>query len=128
MERSLLMTVQQIRVRAVHLRGCAAIAVGDLARAERDARKLYGERAPWAAALGDALHAGILATRQDARAGSEAYAHAARQLTASDMALYAAACQYRANELVGNDVGELEKWMRARKIREPQRLARLLAA
>jgi serine/threonine protein kinase/tetratricopeptide (TPR) repeat protein len=127
MERSLLLSVQQIRVRAIHLRGCAAIATGDAARAERDAHKLDGEKAPWAAALADALRAGVRATSGDARMASEAYAHAANKLTVSDMALYAAACRYRAVELVGGDANEVETWMRARKIREPAKMARLLA-
>jgi hypothetical protein len=127
MERSQLLYVQQIRVRAVHLRGCAGLAAGDAGRAERDARKLEAEKAPWAAALGDALRAGVLATQGDARAASEAYAHAASELTVSDMALYAAACRHRAADLVGGDLREVETWMQARKIREPEKLARLLA-
>jgi hypothetical protein len=128
MKRSLLLSVQQIRVRAVHLRGCAAIATGDAGTAEKVARQLDAEAAPWAAALAVALRAGVMLRSGDARAASETYAHAATLLTASDMALYALACRYRAAEVVSADLGEVHAAMVALKIRAPERLVRFLAA
>ena len=131
LERSLLLSVQQIRVRAVHLRGCAAIMVGDGARAEKDARRLDGEKAPWASALAQALRAGRLASQGHKREAAESYLAAANNLTAADMSLYAAACRFRAAELghAPDDAAanEAEAWMRQRKIREPNRVAQLLA-
>ena len=110
------------------LRGCAAIATGDVSTAERAARALDAEKAPWAAALAVALRAGGLWRTGDARAASEAYAHGATLLTAADMALYALACRYRAAQMINADLGELDAAMTALKIRSPEQLVRLLAA
>jgi hypothetical protein len=132
MGRSMLMTVQQIRVRATHLRGCAAIVTGAWGRAEGDARLLEREDAPWASALALTLRAGIAGHQGRRKQGMELFARAGDALAACDMALYAAAARRRSAQLRDDAesqgaIGSLDAWMSERHIKNPLHLGRMLA-
>jgi hypothetical protein len=132
MRKSMILTVQQIRVRATHLRACAALAADQLGRAERDAARLEGEKSPWASALALTIRAAV-AARQDRRVqAADLYGRAAAELAACDMSLYAAGAQRRRGELLGGEAGAREidladRWMQGHHIKEPDRLTRMLA-
>jgi hypothetical protein len=132
MKKSMILTVQQVRVRAVHLRGCAALAAGEPARAERDAHRLEGEKAPWASALALTLRGGLAARRGQHAEAAARYAQATTALLACDMPLYAAAAQRRRGEfLTGDDgaleVGRADAWMESHQVKQPMLLSRMLA-
>ena len=73
LKRSLLMRVQYLRLRAIHLRGRAALALAAdgrdvkelLAAAEKDARRILHERVPWADPMAELLLAGVARQRGD---------------------------------------------------------------
>ncbi len=132
MKRSMLLTVQQIRVRATHLRGCAAVAAQQWALAEADARRLDKEHAPWAAALATTVRAGALAHQDREAEAAQLYASAADQLAACDMALYAAAARRRHAELrsdpdAARELETSDRWMLERLVKDPSKLSRMLA-
>jgi hypothetical protein len=89
---SLLLSVQQIRVRMTHLRGCAHLALGQSGEALKLARSLEGEKVPWATALATTLRAGH--QRRETSA-SPLYADAIGALDTCGMQLYAAAARLR---------------------------------
>jgi hypothetical protein len=142
LRRSLLMRVQLIRIGMHQLRARCALAkaitvsTGDsrtfLAVAEGDARRLERERMPWGKALAQLIRAGVAACRGN-RTESIARLQAAETgLEASDMRHLAAVARRRIGELTGGEEGrvvveEVNSWMSAREIRNPDRFAAMLA-
>jgi tetratricopeptide (TPR) repeat protein len=128
-KRSLLLSVQQIRVRVEHLRGAAYLARGDLESAEKAARRLTKEHAGWATALAALLRAGITERRGDPTM-AEAYACAASALDAADMRLYAAAAWARAGVVAGSESMQQRAaaaiaWLHGRGVVDPERFSRI---
>ena len=124
-ERSMLLQVQQIRIRAQHFRASCLLAVGSIEAALRDAKRLESEKVGWSLALALTLRAG--ASRDAAL-----FAQAAAALDAADMSLYAAAARRRQGELLASDEGralceEADAWMLRQQIRHPDRMTDLLA-
>jgi hypothetical protein len=140
LRRSLLLRIQAIRVFAIDQRArCAIMAAREsssrrnalLAAAESDARRLAREGAPWAAALGELLRAGVADVRGDAQGAASHFALAIAALDATDMALYAAAARRRHGELLGGAEGSAlvdaaGMWMEGQTIRHPGRMTRML--
>jgi hypothetical protein len=132
LEGSMLLRVQQIRVRAIHFRGSAHAAAGDSAAAiEREARRLDRE-APWARALGTLLHAAARKRRGDLDGAITLVDRAADELAAADLHLYAACAQRRHGALAGGEAGAAEiaaadDWLATQGIRNPDRMTSMLA-
>jgi serine/threonine protein kinase len=133
-QRSLLLKVQQIRIRTLHLRGCIQLTAQphSPAAAEREATALEGEGVPWARALALALRAGVARVRGEIESASSLFVKAADELAAADMALYASAARRRAGELRGGEEGAAlvqaaDDWMTQEEIAYPERMASLLA-
>jgi hypothetical protein len=139
LEASLFMKVQFIRIEAIHLRARAALAAAALAPgaaknelievAERDARALERERAPWAAALARLLRAGVAAQRQQETAAMTQLDAAAVALDTLEMRGYAAAARARRGQLTGDataQAGALAA-LRAAGAPDPEALTRMLA-
>jgi tetratricopeptide (TPR) repeat protein len=142
LERSLLMRVQLIRIGMRHLRARCALAkavsvsTGErgpyLASAERDARRVERERMAWGRGLALLIRAGVATGRGD-RAQAIAWLDAAVvDLEANDMRYPAAVARRRLGELKGGAEGralidDVNAWMSAQKIRDPDRFAAMLA-
>jgi eukaryotic-like serine/threonine-protein kinase len=128
--RSLLLRVQQIRVRAVHLRACTHLASGRIDDVRRAIDDLEGEGAPWAKALALLLRAGVAERSGDPRAAATAYRDAGAALDRADMALYAAAARVGLHRIdPGDPAAELggARWMTEHGVVEPARIAAVLA-
>jgi eukaryotic-like serine/threonine-protein kinase len=109
---SLLLRVQNIRVETQHLRARCVIAeakasgnLGMLDVATNAARKIAGERMPWALAIAQLISASVAVLRGDARA-KDALLATEQALTAADMHLYAAVTRYRRGQLIGGEQGD----------------------
>jgi hypothetical protein len=116
--RSLLLRVQHTRVKARWLHARCAIAAGSLDLAEKDARALEAEDAPWIDGFVSAIRAGIASAR-----GGDPGAllrEASERFDAADMTLFAACCRLRAGDPEG------ERWLRAHGIKAPEKLARMV--
>ncbi|WP_433936337.1 serine/threonine-protein kinase PknK [Sorangium cellulosum] len=144
--------VQNFRITLLHLRARAALAAAApgsaparglrgwlwraerdrlLRAAERDALRLEGEEARWAAALAAALHGAIAAARGHPGEAALLLERAAARFDQLDMALYAAAARFQQGSLTTGDAGRRlidqgERWMRAQGIVRPARLAATL--
>jgi hypothetical protein len=135
-ERSQLLRVQQVRIFLTHVRARTALALAArrpdeslLRAAARDAWALASEGAPWAAALGRLIEAGI-AARRGADA-AELLADAADRCEAAQMGLYAACARWlRGRLLVGGEGRRLSElaaaWMAAQRVVKCDRIAMLL--
>jgi MoxR-like ATPase len=94
------------------------------------ARRLEGERLPWAAALARLLRASETAGHGDKPRAREQSMDAASALTVSDMRLYAAVTRRRAGELAGGEEGralveKADAFMTGQMVRNPDRFAAL---
>ena len=103
-----------------------------LRAARSDARRLERERTSWGTALAQLVQAGIAATRGDLSAARERLTAAVTGLEACDMRLYAAAARRRLGQLVGGSEGQTliagaDAWMAGQTIRNPARMAAMLA-
>jgi hypothetical protein len=144
LKRSFILQSQIVRVEALQLRARAALAAAcDCSRdsreradflriADRQARSLLKENAPWA--LGQALlvRAGVAAVRGDLPQAVDHLVGAERTCANVDMNLHVAAARRRRGELVSGEAGaalqrEADAWMMSREIRNPARMAALLA-
>ena len=141
LHKSLLLQVQFIRLEALHLRARTELAAArsgggvDGARVEAalaDARRIERARMPWATPLATLIRAGAAALAGDAAQAATLCELAARELDGAGMALYATVARWRLGHLVGGGDGyalvtAANEWMRAQKVREPRRLAAVLA-
>jgi hypothetical protein len=128
--RSLLLRVQQIRVRAVHLRACTHLASGRLDDVRGAVTELEAEGAPWAKALALLLRAGVAERSGDRRGAAAAYRDAGAALDKADMALYAASARVGLGRVDPSDAGaEIAgaRWMTEHGVVEPARFAGVLA-
>jgi hypothetical protein len=141
LRRSLLLSVQVVRVAIGSLVGRLALAAAAedptqraelLSRAERASRALAKENAEWAHAWAHFLSAGVCAQRGQADRAKVLLERAAGAFRDVDMELCAAATRLRLGRLVGGDEGrglveEAERWLREHNVAAPGRLAQTLA-
>jgi hypothetical protein len=141
LEQSLLLRVQYVRLESLHHRGAAALALAAnpatpevlrsrlLRTAEADARRILRERAAWATPLAQLLLAAIASILGDREGGASVLAEAEAGFNAARMSLYAAAARFRRGELLGDGsmAAEAAAWMHGQKIRNPARMAAMLA-
>jgi hypothetical protein len=140
LQRSLLMRVQYLRLRAFHLRGRSALALATdgrdrkelLAAAESDAQRILREKVPWSDPMAELLMAGVEKQRGDLGKAKGALERALKGFEAADMALWACASRRRLAEVTGGDAGkttaeQCDADMRAKAVKEPDRMVRLLA-
>ena len=139
--RSLLLQVQFIRLEALHLRARTLLAAartgGGVVPARvhaalADARRIERARMAWATPLATLVRAGAAALQGDAAVAASRCEEAARGLDAAGMALYATVARLRLGHLVGGGEGyalvtAANERMQAQQIREPRRLAAVLA-
>jgi serine/threonine protein kinase len=135
LERSFILRAQSIRIQSLSFRARAAIAADDpeaAALAEKDAGRIERERMPWGNALAKLLRAGVASVREE-KTEAIAYLEAAeRDLVAADMALHATVARRRRGQLAGGTdgaalVAAANEWMAAQSIRNPERMAAMLA-
>ncbi len=86
----------------------------------------------WAGPVAGLLQAGVAATRGDASAAAALLETAEREFASGDMALYAAVARRRRGELLGGAEGgalvaAADEWMGGQAIRNPPRMAAMLA-
>jgi hypothetical protein len=138
---SLLLMCQLTLLEALQLRARAALAAAtqpgadkkaQLAAAERDAKKIAGERMPWSTPLGDLLFAGIANARGLDAAAIGHLERAAAGLDEADMPLYAIAARYRLGSLQGGEKGArlrdtARDWLTDQGVKNPARLVAMLA-
>jgi hypothetical protein len=139
LERSHLLRVQQVRVFMQHLRGRSALAAAAqgkdreqlLQSADRDARALTREGAPWAEALALLLSAGVALGRGDRIGALKLLQDGSRRCEATGMRLFAVASNRQRGLLMTGDEGRTlvesaDAWMRSEQIVRPERMADLL--
>jgi eukaryotic-like serine/threonine-protein kinase len=136
--------VQFFRIEWLHLRGRCAVAAAcgealsvshreELLRsAQKDARRIERERVRWGDPLGALLRAGISSLRGEREESLQSLASAETGFAAADMALYAAAARRCRGVMLGGDEGRAlvdaaDAWMRNERIRNPERMAAMLA-
>jgi hypothetical protein len=133
--KSLLLHAQHVRIDVNQLWARSALAVATksadpnpfLSEAERTARRLDRERAPWATAHARYIRAGIAAIRGNRSKAVTLLTEAAQWYEAAEMLLYAAAVRRRSGELAGGDEGRAQitaadRWMMDQGIRKPDRI------
>lgn len=127
LQQSMLLQVQQIRVRAVYFRACARAAVGDIRGARDDMRRLEREEVGWSHALALLVRAALEGTER-----SMATLRAAIiELQACDLGLYADAAKHRLAVLGAHAsdtqaVRDANAALRARGIQDPVRMTDML--
>jgi serine/threonine protein kinase len=137
---SLLHRIQHMRMCTCHLRArsalAAAMAGSDpgllLTAAERDARRLEGEKRADARGWARLVRAGIAAAAGTPARAAALLAEAAADLDMAGMGHYAAAARRRLGEVVGGEQGRAlvaaaDSWMRDQNIRNPARMTAMLA-
>ncbi|MGZ3440131.1 MAG: ATP-binding protein, partial [Polyangia bacterium] len=141
LHKSLLLQVQFIRLEALHLRARTLLAAarsgggvdgGRVQAALADARRIERARMPWAVPLGTLIRAGAAALADDPARAASLCELAARDLDAAGMSLYATVARWRLGHLIGGGDGyalvtAATEWMQTQKVREPRRLAAVLA-
>ena len=104
---SLQLQNQVTRVIMLEQRARSALAVGLVARAERDARRIKRERTPWAEGFADRILAGVAWHRGERDASLSLLRSAAAGLERDSLRLHAAATWRRFGELMGGDEGRV---------------------
>ncbi|MGZ3428704.1 MAG: hypothetical protein ACXVCV_18755, partial [Polyangia bacterium] len=141
LHKSLLLQVQFIRLEALHLRARTLLAAartgggvdgGRVQAALADARRIERARMPWAVPLGALIRAGAAALADDPARAASLCEVAAHDLDAAGMSLYATVARWRLGHLIGGGDGyalvtAATEWMQTQKVREPRRLAAVLA-
>jgi hypothetical protein len=100
--------------------------------AEEHARTILREKTLWGGALALVLRAGAAATRGETERALSLIEPAEAGLAGADMALHASVARRRRGELLGGDTGRslvasADAWMSGQGIRNPKRMAAMLA-
>ena len=100
--------------------------------AEKDARRIVGEKLAWSTPLAILIRACVAARRGDHETAAKHFDHAARGFDAAQLLLHAAATRRRLGPLVGGDRGRgmveaADAWMMEQKIKSPERMTAMLA-
>jgi len=144
LEKSLLLTVQMIRVEMYHLRARSALAMAadapadsperrELMRsAERDARRIEKEKERWAAALAQLVRASLARLRDDDERATELLRAAIQGFDATQTGLHAAVARRRLGDLIGGAEGDEARqaatsFMRSHGIANPDGMTAMLA-
>jgi tetratricopeptide (TPR) repeat protein len=139
LEKSLYLRAQIVLVHSLSFRARTAIAAAVsretdslLGDAERDARRIEGEGTPWAAGLAVLLRAGAASARGQKPRALGLLATAEEKFTAADMALHATLARRRRGQLLPGVEGralveEADRWMSEQGVRNPDRMAAMLA-
>ncbi|MCU1279309.1 MAG: hypothetical protein JWM53_2855, partial [bacterium] len=95
-------------------------------------RRIERARMPWATPLGTLIRAGAAALTDDSARAASLCEVAARELDAAGMSLYATVARLRLGHVIGGGDGyalvtAANEWMQAQQVREPRRLAAVLA-
>ena len=138
-----LFRLQLFRIEGWHLRARAALARAVesadarerkrfLRSAERDARRIEREGAPWAMPLAVLTRAGVASARSADDEACRLLSKADAEFTRADMALFAAAARRRRGELLGGREGraliaDADAWMAGQEIKNPARMTAMLA-
>jgi Cdc6-like AAA superfamily ATPase len=141
LESTMMLRIQLVRIMMVNLRAGAALAAAAskgrsaeamLREAESAAKCIERAHARWGDPLALLVRAGIAAKRHNEAAAVGLLERAARGFVAADMALYARAADRHRGQLLGGTEGarlvaEADAWMAAQAIRQPARMAVMLA-
>ncbi|MCC7535819.1 MAG: protein kinase [Deltaproteobacteria bacterium] len=142
LRRAFLFRVQLIHLAMLDLRGRAALAAawasppGERARKIRsaldDAARIDAQDASWARPLATLLRACVAQSEGRLDDASSRYAEAAAAFDTHDLELHGAVARMREGHLRGGDEGRAlveraTEWMRAQRVRAPDRMAALLA-
>lgn len=147
MRRTFLLHIQLNRIEATHLcgRGALAALVDDgtasrdkalnarlLRSAEKCVDKLMSEGAPWATGLARLLQAGIASARSDIDRALNMLLLAEEDFKTADSMIFTTVARRCRGELVGGSAGDQlvqssDEWMRSETIKNPARLASMLA-
>jgi hypothetical protein len=138
--RSLLNRVQHLRRGTFELRARCCLAMAQTGKnsirhrqlAERDAHRLDHENRPDARALATLIRAGVAMVRSNLDGAILCLQEAPQQFEACDMGLHAAVARRRLGQLLGGDQGrklinQADAWMTAQDVRNPVRMAAVLA-
>jgi hypothetical protein len=133
--RSLFLRVQVVRIFMLHLRARSALAAAAgaadprsfLRAAERDARRLEGEKMHWSGPLAQLIRAGVAARRGDTAGAGVLLENAVKGFDAADMGLFAATTRRRQGQLFGGNagrdlIGQADSWMAGQQIKNPSRM------
>jgi len=132
---SLLLSVQQNRVEALHFRGRAELALGCagrdrklIDRALSRARAIERERAPWGDGLAQLLRAGCDRARGNEESAADHARRAARALEAAGMELYAASARRGVGVLAHDEalIARADADLVALGVSSPSRMAAML--
>jgi hypothetical protein len=140
MSRAKVFFIQQMKIRALHLRGCARLALASplsprqkhlLRLANDDARRLDREKKEWAKGLASLLRAGAARAAGDIERCERELRQAIDVLEGCDMKLFAAGARRQLGQLVGGGEGRTltlaaDRFMSERQIRNPERFTRVL--
>jgi hypothetical protein len=144
LSRSQVLRIQSVRIEALDLRGRARLVTAarllpsDPERrqlidgAARDAREIERLGATWARPMGQLLSAGVAVGRGEVARATAILDEAVRGFEAGGMAVHAAAARRRRGQLLGGGEGarlvaEADQWMTSERVKNPRRLAALLA-
>ncbi|HEY7509434.1 MAG TPA: AAA family ATPase, partial [Vicinamibacteria bacterium] len=142
LRRSMVLRAQFARIEVLWLRARGALAAAvatpaedpapRLAAAGTEARRLRGEGAPWANALAGLVQSAVCAWQGDRARAVLLLEEAGQAAGAAHMGLHAAAARRRRGELIGGADGEAlvreaDAWMRGQDVRDPGRMAALIA-
>lgn len=139
--RSFVLRIQLVKILALDLRARAALAAaeaGDLRPgrllrvAETCARSLATERMPWSQPLADRLQAAVDSLAGDPDGAAALLRRSAAGFRAADMELHAAIAERCLGQLIGGTDGNAlvaaaDAWMTGQNVREPDRIARMIA-
>lgn len=140
MKKAMVLFIQQMKIRALHLRGCVRLtsALHEPERrsallrlVQQDIGALKNEKVGWARALAALLQAGIARVNEDQAGAAAELERAVAALDAADMTLYAAAARRQLGVIRGGAAGaalvaEADTFMHQRQIRRPERMTAIL--
>jgi len=137
--RSLVFTVQVVRIEGHQLRANCALALAAagggsrrelLRTADQAARRIARERAPWAEPMAQLIGAAVSHLRGDQAAATRGLQLAADGFDAGDMALFAACARLRLAQFGGGDPSQLERaraYLDSQGVRHHGRFVNVLA-
>jgi hypothetical protein len=103
-----------------------------LRMAERDARRIVGEKFAWSSPLAILIRACVAARRGDLETAARLFEQAAHGFEAADLLLHASAARRRLGEILGGEQGKnlmtaADAWMSGQNIASPARMTTMLA-
>jgi serine/threonine protein kinase len=141
LRRSMLLRVQALRIEARFLKARTALSAASVSPqdraallkvADRLAAKIGREEMSWSQPLAATIQAGVAALRGDAARVPVLLAAALKGFEKADMALYAAAARRLLGQVTPGDEGrqlvtQADEWMQRQQIKNPARMAIMLA-